>query len=153
MLNNGFASTEELTKKVSGLIAEDARSDMSMSVSASTIELSSECTLTEEDLKDEFEAIADDQTEHSAKKSWVHRLNPFHIGEIPPVPQSDAGLVPEMNASWLSKLTWGWLSPLMIVIPTVHSLANLLEDRLSTATAKGRPLALRRRPIDTDARR
>ena len=121
LLKNRFTSTEDLSKNGFGGVPEDSTSDASRSRVAETIQLSSECTLTEEDLKDEFEAIADDQTEHSAKKPWVRRLNPFHIGDIPPVPESDAGLVPEMSASWLSKLTWGWMSPLMMVNQTLYS--------------------------------
>jgi hypothetical protein len=53
--------------------------------------------------------------EPQGKKSWIHRLNPFYSGEVPPVPAEDAGLVPEMQANFLSKLTWGWMGSLMMV--------------------------------------
>src|SRR5436309_5062332 len=49
------------------------------------------------------------------KKSWARRLNPFLSDKLPPIPESDAGLVPEIHANWFSKLTWAWISPLMMV--------------------------------------
>ena len=61
---------------------------------------------------DEFKK--DFSVEEPPKKSWLQRLNPFHVDEIP-VPDSDAGLIPELQAGWFSKLTWGWLAPLMMV--------------------------------------
>jgi hypothetical protein len=53
--------------------------------------------------------------EPQTTKSWIHKLNPFSSGQVPPVPAEDAGLVPEMQANFFSKLTWGWMSSLMMV--------------------------------------
>ena len=69
--------------------------------------------LIEEDSKDQF--YADSNDEDRNYWSWIKRLNLFQKGEIPPVPEHDAGLVPEMQAGWFSRFTWGWMTPLMIV--------------------------------------
>ena len=91
---------------------------------------------------DDLESITDDGKERPTKKSWIRRLNPFHIGKIPPVPESDVGLVSEMMASWFSKLTSNWMSPLMMVIQ-LSAFGNFILERLSAPAAKRRPLALR----------
>ena len=138
--------TEELSKN------EVADNSISNRTTLTGEESISDCTLTREELKGRSKALADNATEPSVKKSWIQRLNPFHIGKIPPIPESDAGLVPEMMASWLSKLTWNWMSPLMMVIQ-LSAFANFIVERLSPPAAKRRPLALRRKSINTHARR
>src|SRR5438046_972707 len=69
----------------------------------------------ESESKEDFESITSDGKGRPSKKPWIWRLNPFRADEMPPVPESDAGLVPEMTACWFSKLTWAWMSPLMMV--------------------------------------
>jgi hypothetical protein len=76
-----------------------------------------------------------------------HRLNPFYVDDPPPVPDGDAGLVPEFTANWFEKLTFGWLAPLMFVrSPEILAPIRIITrlERLSTATAKGRFVALGR---------
>jgi hypothetical protein len=70
-----------------------------------------------------------------------------YVDDPPPVPDGDAGLVPEFTANWFEKLTFGWLAPLMFVRSPRNISANHDNnsiERLSTATAKGRFVALGR---------
>jgi hypothetical protein len=66
--------------------------------------------------KQEFVDIPESGHESSSgTKSWLQKLNPFLVSEVPPVPADDAGLVPDMQANLWNKLTWGWMGPLMMV--------------------------------------
>ena len=75
-----------------------------------------------DEVKEDFVSVEDNEKAQHKKRSWLRRLNPFSWDDLPPVPESDAGLVPETQAGWFSRLTWGWISPLMMV----HTYCNFV---------------------------